>query len=107
VDVPVHEGILNLVTTLSERVQQLESKLDYIESRKRPAANSQNYGEIIPSLTEHHRLTNQAGVHQIDVSRALRVTQNSEPEAKNDSVSGPNGSDAEAEDAATVLEFLA
>ena len=107
VEVPLNEQIPNLVTTLSERVKQLESKLDRIEPRKRAAPSGGDDGQTIPSLTEHHRPTKQARAHQIEVSRALPATQISEPEAENDSSSGQNSSDAEAEDAATVLEFLA
>ena len=107
VEVPLNEQILNLVTTLSERVKQLESKLDNVEPRKRPTPIGQDDGQTIPSLTEHLRPAKKARVHQIEAARSLPATKNSDPEAAHDSSSGQNGEDAEAEDAATVLEFLA
>jgi hypothetical protein len=109
VEVSLNEQILNLVTTLSDRVKQLESKLDYIEPRKRPTPIEQDDAQTIPSLTEHLRPAKKARVHQIEAPRNLPVIQDIVPEAEaeHDSSSGQNGSDAEAEDAATVLEFLA
>jgi hypothetical protein len=107
VEVPLNEQILNLVTTLSERVKQLESKLVYVEPRKRPTPTGQDDGQTIPSLTEYLRPAKKARVHQIEAARSLPATKSSEPEAEHNSSSGQNSSDAEAENAATVLEFLA
>ncbi|PVH71544.1 hypothetical protein DL98DRAFT_503508, partial [Cadophora sp. DSE1049] len=72
IEVSINERILSLVTSLSDRVKHLESKLDERTTRKRYARSLER-----DFLTE------------------------------NDSTSGQNGSDAEIEDAATVLEFLA
>lgn len=107
---PVNERILGLVTTLSERVKTLESKLEGVESRKRPAPEGrliEVFNSPGTSPLPIERPAKQARIHDAEISQDLSTAQNVEVLAENNSSVGQHGSDAEAEDAATVLEFLA
>jgi hypothetical protein len=107
---PISERILSLVATLSERVKKLESKFVGVEGRKRyapdepPAEIPDSPGT---STLPQERPTKQARLHEAETSQAVSTVQITETVAENQSSLGQNTSDAEAEDAATVLEFLA
>lgn len=104
---PTNEKILSLVTTLSERVRHLESKLDGLEPRKRSATDESidpSPGALISRPSKQPRIS-QSEIPEI-------VSNRREDElvlAEVESISGQNSSDEaqEVEDAATVLEFLA
>lgn len=105
IDSPINERILSLVTTLSERVKHLETKLDALEPRKRPP---QDGNDAAASITSLARPLKQAKVSHPEISQAVVNPQESElAPVEVESDCGQNSSDAEAEDAATVLEFLA
>jgi secreted Zn-dependent insulinase-like peptidase len=99
-EAPINERILGLVATLSERVKHLESKLDGFEARKRPVL--EELAQYLPA-----RPFKQARMSQSDVVGVQNLQNYEIAPAENDSSTGQNSSDAEAEDAATVLEFLA
>lgn len=103
VESPINERILELVTTLSERVQRLEAGLDRLEPRKRPATN-----EAVDDQEGFHSTSSVRPVKQARVTEGFSGIQSDDAiPPENDGSSGQNSSDAEAEDAATVLEFLA
>lgn len=107
---PVNERILSLVTTLSERVKSLESKLEGVEIRKRSAPEERpievsNSPGTTPVSIE--RPAKQVRIDDTEISQDVPTSQNIEVLAENYSNVGQHGSDVEAEDAATVLEFLA
>lgn len=112
-DSTINEKILNLVTTLSERVKQLESKLDVVQPSKRfvPEQSSSDFlDDDVHIHLEQGRPAKRARSVMPSIPRSFSngkevgvATDN----ADNDSSTGQNSSDAEAEDAATVLEFLA
>ena len=103
VDAPINERILSLVTTLAERVKNLETKLDGSGPRKRPADGA--FNELLISSAD--RPLKQTRISQPEASQAdVTVREDELMHAETDSNSRRN-SDAEAEDAATVLEFLA
>jgi hypothetical protein len=104
----INEKILTLVTTLSDRVKLLESKLDTtVHQRKRSAPDSP------PEVVEGHesskleRPPKQARHLLSEPPGQASNSHERENTIENDLSAGQNGSDAEAEDAATVLEFLA
>lgn len=105
----INERILSLVTSLSDRVKHLESKLDGEVTRKRHAV--ERPAEILedyrPSSTQGERAPKRARIHRSDERQGVRGSHERDLLVENDSTSGQNGSDAEVEDAATVLEFLA
>ena len=103
---PISERILGLIATLSERVKHLETKLDSLETLKRPASD----GPVGNDSIAHGRPPKQARITQSDTPRAILSLRDDElAPAENDSNSVQNSSDEEdaAKDAATVLEFLA
>ena len=103
VDSAISERVLSLVTTLSDRVKQLETKIDHFEPQKRPVEGGFNDGsELLLG-----RPLKQTKISQPETSQTvLNLREDDLVHAEAESNSGQN-SDAEAEDAATVLEFLA
>lgn len=109
-DSTINERILNLVTTLSERVKQLESKLDGVQNSKRSAPQQPANAftdDVIPTHLEHGRPAKRARSLLPSIPRSSSNGNEVYFTADDDSSTGQNGSDAEVEDAATVLEFLA
>ncbi|KAH7393562.1 hypothetical protein BKA64DRAFT_90903 [Cadophora sp. MPI-SDFR-AT-0126] len=105
----INERILSLVTSLSDRVKHLESKLDGEATRKKHSVDrlvdpAQEHGSTSVQL---ERARKRARVHRSDERHDDQRSHERDFLAENDSTSGQNGSDAEVEDAATVLEFLA
>ncbi len=109
-ETPINEKILSLVTTLSERVKQLEAKLDPPSPRKRasydgigapsePSAATSGPSDRPPKRVRVHEIIDSSHSSPTARERQLHVDDNS--------ASSHNGSDAEVEDAATVLEYLA
>jgi hypothetical protein len=93
------------VTALSDRVKHLETKLDDFEPRKRSAPDGAFNDAYKPISSSSARPLKQTKLSQPEVSQAvvsLREDQKAPAE-----VDSNQNSDAEAEDAATVLEFLA
>lgn len=106
-EAPIHERILSLVTTLSERVKHLEAKIDGFEPRKRRPSLSEpiEFEEVqdLPTRPFKQVKTSQSGKVQSVESIPNDDINDGEIESSSVQIS----SDAEAEDAATVLEFLA
>ncbi|KAG4436127.1 hypothetical protein IFR05_008406 [Cadophora sp. M221] len=106
----ISERILTLVTSLSDRVKHLESKLDAGTTRKRTVVDRPDEPSEDPGPTSLQRLERapkRARIHHADGRQGIPATHDHETVIENDLTSGQNGSDAEVEDAATVLEFLA
>lgn len=102
-EAPINERILSLVTTLSERVKHLESKIDDFEPRKRSSVDEPVEYQDFPT-----RPIKQARMSQSEPVQTIQHIQHDDViQGENESSSAQNSSDAEAEDAATVLEFLA
>ena len=96
----INERILSLVTTLSERVKHLEAKLDDLPPRKRSSVDEAvELAEFPTRPSKQARISHSEPVHAIPHDDLVN--------GENESSSVQNSSDAEAEDAATVLEFLA
>jgi hypothetical protein len=108
-DTPVNERFLRLVTTLSERVMHLENKLnDSLEPRKRPTTEHLNDDPVDLQRSPPTRPSKQARLTPFESARTEQQPQNDEGIRRgNEAASGQHSPDAEAEDAATVLEFLA
>lgn len=91
-----------MVTTLSERVKQLESTLDSGNGVKRGLG-----GELDGFVPEARQVKRTRAHEIVDSSYASPSTRERQLIADDESGSSHNVSDAEVEDAATVLEFLA
>lgn len=98
-EAPINERILSLVTALSERVKNLEAKLDNTEPAKRVFFDGQE------AEASTHRPLKQQRTSHMEAIPSGQSEQAVHAEPDNSSIQ--NSSDAEAEDAATVLEFLA
>ncbi|CZR59277.1 uncharacterized protein PAC_09169 [Phialocephala subalpina] len=107
-DPPINERLLSLVTTLSDRVQRLEAKIDGAQVSKDLATDEIEIplNQYDTSSTQLERPAKRVRVHEETVQPSSSLQENT-PLEEDDSGSGPNASDAEVEDAATVLEFLA
>ncbi|KAK0116426.1 hypothetical protein ONS95_013445 [Cadophora gregata] len=105
----INERILSLVTSLSDRVKHLESKFDRDATLKRYVADGpvESFEEHGSSSTPLERAAKRARIHDSDERQSIQRIHEEISLTENDSTSGQNGSDAEVEDAATVLEFLA
>ncbi|KAH6684399.1 hypothetical protein B0J14DRAFT_11637 [Halenospora varia] len=107
IDVSLNEKILSLVTTLSDRVKHLETKLDGLQPRKRRAAEEIDERDeeraVDVSQKRHSKLPRTAAPERPEASHPGE----NEPSTENNSSRTSREFDAEAEDAATVLEFLA
>ena len=102
-EAPINERILSLVTTLSERVKHLEAKIDDFPSRKRSSVD-----EPVELRDFQTRPFKQARTSHSSHSEPVQpIPQDDFVIGENQSSPLQNSSDAEAEDAATVLEFLA
>ncbi|RDW62294.1 hypothetical protein BP6252_11727 [Coleophoma cylindrospora] len=111
---PINERILTLVNTLSDRVQNLEASIQRLEPRKRQASE-----DLEVQAAEGQGFRESESSSQLTVSRPTKyartlpikdvktAVRREEEGIENESSSGQNASDAEVEDAATVLEFLA
>lgn len=90
------------MTTLSERVKHLETKLDGVEAGKHFSPSG-----TVNDVSEPSRPLKRAKTSQPEMSQAILNLRDDElAPAENESNSGQNSSD-EVEEAATVLEFLA
>ena len=93
VETPINERILSLVTTLSERVKHLESKLDGLEPRKRSATDDPTNDSpgllISPIRPLKQARTSQSKIPQVDSD--LREDELAPAEVE--SVSDQNSSD--------------
>ncbi|KAF8865789.1 hypothetical protein BDZ45DRAFT_374890 [Acephala macrosclerotiorum] len=105
-DPPITERLLSLVTTLSDRVQRLEARIDGAQAPTTFPTNEIRtpQDQNAASSSQLERPAKRVRVH--DTARALSLRDNVPPDEV-DSEPGQNASDAEVEDAATVLEFLA
>lgn len=93
VEAPINERILSLVTTLSERVKHLESKLDGLEPRKRSATDDPTNDSSGP-LISPIRPFKQARVSQSEIPQAVSDLREDElAPAEVESISGQNSSD--------------
>jgi hypothetical protein len=103
----LNERLLSLVTSLSDRVQRLEAKVDGAQTPIQ--FNSAN---LDPSLSQDLRSSSQlerpAKRARIQPDETVHLpTLNKNDQIAEDDSAEQNDSDAEVEDAATVLEFLA
>ncbi|TVY93627.1 putative transcription factor [Lachnellula willkommii] len=106
----LNERLLGLVTRLSNRVEHLEARMDTIGPEKRPLPQEDEVdcieGDVSTSLSTRRR-SKQPRISQNETCRVLPNIEDSERQKE----TGPKPSlpelDAEVEDAATVLEFLA
>lgn len=107
----INERILSLVTTLSERVQHLEAKIEGGLVRKRGLTDDSAEGQISVRSSPGGPLGRpfkQARLTPLGTPQSeLRQGTDEFIRPENESGSVQNSSDAEVEDAATVLEFLA
>ncbi|KAF4626316.1 hypothetical protein G7Y89_g11846 [Cudoniella acicularis] len=113
-ELSLNEKILSLVITLSDRVKHLETKLDDFQNlqprtRKRPALDEHESFHPITSLDlSSRRPSKQQRIAHPDIAGGPSNTRDDGPRAECDPNSNTQqGPDSEAEDAATVLEFLA
>ncbi|KAH8683084.1 hypothetical protein BGZ60DRAFT_210942 [Tricladium varicosporioides] len=108
VDVSLNEKILSLVTTLSDRVKQLEVKLDGLQPKKRRAPEDINEQDEEPTVDISQKRSSKLPRTSVP-GRPEPISHLAESENLPDNDSGRTSQefDAEAEDAATVLEFLA
>jgi hypothetical protein len=100
--------MFGLVTSLSDRVKHLEEKLDKLGSGKRSLPPEEGAG----NMSEHSswpakRPSKQQRLSEGEVSPDMPATQRTDENTGSNSDSDQPGFDAEVEDAATVLEFLA
>ncbi|TVY49520.1 hypothetical protein LOCC1_G000309 [Lachnellula occidentalis] len=110
-DSTLSERLLSLVTRLSNKVEHLEARLDTIGPGKRSLPQEDEIDcleEDEPPLLSTRRRPKQPRISQKEMCRVPHNTrEDSEPQKE----TGPKPSlaepDAEVEDAATVLEFLA
>lgn len=105
----ISETLLSLMTTLSDKVQRLEAKIDKIQLPKGSDTNDFNatLGQNSAPSSQSERPTKRARLrHEEATQISSTLRENVGPE-EHDSELRENASDAEVEDAATVLEFLA
>lgn len=109
-DSSLNERLLGLVTRLSNRVEHLEARLDKIGPEKRPLPQEDEIDcleeDVSPSLSTRRR-SKQPRISQHEMCRVLPNTENSERQKETGTKPSLPELDAEVEDAATVLEFLA
>ena len=110
IDSPLSERILGLVTSLSDRVKHMEAKLDTLRPGKRPL--SQEDDSNLPEQDTSSSLSTRRPPKQPRISKEkmTRVSVNTEAsvlQADTETNPGVPEFDAEVEDAAAVLEFLA
>lgn len=108
---PINERLLSLVTTLSDRVQRLEEKIDGNQRRLQFSPENVDpslfpLGTGTQSSNQLERPSKRPRIETNDTISAI-PSLSKENVRPDENESGPTGSDAEVEDAATVLEFLA
>ncbi|TVY19089.1 putative transcription factor lepB [Lachnellula arida] len=109
-DSTLNERLLGLVTRLSNRVEHLEARMDTIGPEKRPLPQDDEVDcleeDVSPSLSTRRR-SKQPRISQNEMCRVLTNTEDSERQKETGIKPSLPELDAEVEDAATVLEFLA
>ncbi|TVY25390.1 hypothetical protein LHYA1_G003729 [Lachnellula hyalina] len=110
-DSTLNERLLGLVTRLSNRVEHLEARLDTTGPEKRPLPQEEGIDDRIEdeSLSfSTRRPSKQRRISQKETCRVPpNIEDNSEPQKETGIKPSLPELDAEVEDAATVLEFLA
>ncbi|TVY85176.1 putative transcription factor lepB [Lachnellula suecica] len=107
----LNEKVLGLVTSLSDRVNHLEEKLDALGPGKRSFHPDEGDGFLLgletPSSSSIRRPQKQSKISREEMSHVSHSARHSEVNGESDYNSSQPAFDPEVEDAATVLEFLA
>ncbi|KUJ19815.1 uncharacterized protein LY89DRAFT_731066 [Mollisia scopiformis] len=106
VEPTINERLVSLVTALSGRVQRLEAKIDGTQATQATQAWGPSDSEQLIALMDQH-VAKRARLHLAETIQTPSALHENVRAEEDDSGSGQNASDAEVEDAATVLEFLA